>query len=63
MKIEKLILYIVLILSIYNIIVKNDNNHFSLKTDIIQNNISTQCSIQIQYDSVPCFSVKIYHRK
>ena len=63
MKIEKLILYIVLILSIYNIIVKNDNNHFSLKTDIIQNNISTQCSIQIQYDSVPCIIVQIYHGK
>jgi len=59
MKIEKLILYIILIMSLYNIIVNNYIKHFSLKTNLAQTKMSIQCTFQIEYDSVPCFTVQI----
>ena len=63
MKIEKLILYILLIMCLYNIIVKNYNNHFSLKADLTQTRMSIQCFVQIEYDSVPWVTVHIDHGK
>jgi len=59
MKIEKLILYVLLIICLYNIIVKNYNNHFSLKAKLAQTKMSIQCSFQIEYDSVPWVTVQI----
>jgi hypothetical protein len=63
MKIEKLIIYILLIMYLYNIIVKNYNNHFSLKADLTQTKMSFQCSVQIEYDSIPWVTVQIDHGK
>jgi len=59
MKIEKLILHIVLFMSLYNVIVKNYINHFSMKTNLLQTKASSQCSFQIEYNSLPCFIVQI----
>lgn len=63
MKIEKLILYILIILCLYNIIVKNYNNHFSLNADLTQTKMSIQCSVQIEYNSVPWITIQIEHGK
>lgn len=59
MKIEKLILHIVLFMSLYNVIVKNCINHFSLKTSLVQTKTSSQCSFQIEYNSIPWVTVQI----
>ncbi len=63
MKIEKLILYVILIMCLYNIIVQNYKNHFSLKTDLTQTKMSIKCSVQIEYDSIPWVTVQIDHGK
>jgi exopolysaccharide biosynthesis protein len=63
MKIKKLILYILLIMCLYNIILKNYNNHFSLKANLVQTKMSIQCSFQIEYDSVPWLTVQIDNGK
>ena len=59
MKIEKLILYILLIMCLYDIFVRNYNNHCSLKAKLAQTKKTVQCSVQIEYDSVPWVRVQI----
>lgn len=63
MKIERLILYILLIMCLYNFFVQNYSSHFTLKADLTQIKMSIKCSVQIEYDSIPCVTIQIDHSK